>query len=171
MKIRQEIKEDYNTIYELIKTAFETAKVSAGTEQDFAVMLRNSNGFIPELALVAEVDNSLVGHIMLTKTYIACSDSKYETLLLGPISVKLEYRNHGVGAKLITHSLKLARKFGYESVVLVGNPNYYNKFGFKTSTNFGIKNSNKIPDEFVLACELIPDALEKINGEIYFETI
>ena len=171
MKIRQEVKYDYASIYELIKTAFETAKVSDGTEQDYAVMLRNSKGYVPELALVAEIDKLLVGHIMLTKTYITSSDSKFESLLLGPISVKFDFRNSGVGAKLIENSFDLARRIGYTSVVLVGDPNYYNRFGFRTSIDFGVTNSNEIPDEYVLACELIPNALEEVNGKIYFETI
>ena len=171
MKIRQEVKDDYASIYELIKTAFKTAKVSSGTEQDYAVMLRNGIGYIPELALVAEIDKLLVGHIMLTKTYITNSESKYETILLGPLSVKFDFRNTGVGAKLIENSFNLARRIGYTSVVLVGDPNYYNRFGFRTSVDFGIKNSNEIPDEYVLACELTPNALEEVNGKIYFYTV
>jgi hypothetical protein len=83
-------------IYELVKVTLQTAKVSNGKEQDLVNKLRNSGNYIPELALVAEEDGQLIGHIMLTKTYIITNDGdKYETLLLGPISVSLEYRNRG----------------------------------------------------------------------------
>ena len=55
-KIRQETKEDLDEVYQLIKTAFETAKVKDGDEQDFAVKLREGKNFIPELSMVAETD-------------------------------------------------------------------------------------------------------------------
>lgn len=73
--IRQETEQDHPAIYDLIRTAFETAKVSDGDEQDFAVNLRNNSKlYIPELALVAEEGGKLIGHIMLTNTYITQPD-------------------------------------------------------------------------------------------------
>ena len=61
MKIRQENEIDYPAIYSLFQTAFETADVKDGTEQDFAVNLRNGPNYVPELALVAEIDDKIVG--------------------------------------------------------------------------------------------------------------
>ncbi|HBH17893.1 MAG TPA: N-acetyltransferase [Cyanobacteria bacterium UBA9579] len=164
--IRQEKQSDFKEIYDLVKVAFQTAKVSNGKEQDFVNQLRNSGNYIPELALVAEDNHKLIGHIMLTKSYISTSNCKIETLLLAPISVVLEYRNKGVGTELINKSFEIARKMGYKSVILVGDPAYYSRFGFEKSVDLGIKNSNNIPEEYVLACELVPDALFEINGTI-----
>lgn len=53
LEIRQENKEDYDEIYNVVKTAFATAKHSDGNEQDLVAALRKSNNFIPELSLVA----------------------------------------------------------------------------------------------------------------------
>lgn len=166
MKIRKETEKDFSQIYDLVKVAFQTAKVSNGKEQDFVNQLRSSSNYIPELALVAEEEDKLVGHIMLTKTYIINDKDKFETLLLAPISVVLEYRNQGIGANLIRESFKLAKEMGYASVFLVGDPAYYHRFGFKSSVTFGIKNKYDIPDEYVMACELIPNALHGISGII-----
>ena len=55
---------------------------------------------------------------------------------------------------------------GYTSVVLVGDPAYYHRFGFKSSVDFGVKNINDIPDEYVMACELVPRGLDGISGTI-----
>ena len=63
LEIRQENKKDYEEIYKLVKTAFETAEHSDGNEQDLVVDLRNSDSFIPELSLVAVKDNKIVGYI------------------------------------------------------------------------------------------------------------
>jgi putative acetyltransferase len=168
MNIRREIQEDFSGIYELVKVAFQTAQVSNGKEQDFVIQLRNSDNYIPKLALVAEQDGKLIGHIMLTKTFISRDNNKFETLLIAPLSVVLEYRNKGVGSELIKEGFKLAKEMGYTSAVLVGNPAYYNRFGFKSTVDFGIKNTNNIPDEYVMACELVPEALAGINGTISF---
>ncbi|MDD3043438.1 MAG: N-acetyltransferase [Methanosarcinaceae archaeon] len=165
MIIRKENPNDFEKIYELVKVAFQTANVSAGTEQELVNDLRNSDKYIPELALIAEEDGRLIGHIMLTKTHITREDEKYETLLLAPISVALEYRNKGIGSNLVKHSFTLAKSMGYTSVVLVGDPDYYNRFGFKKSSDFGIVYKG-IPEEYVLACELTKNALIDIRGEI-----
>ncbi|OGI00349.1 MAG: GNAT family N-acetyltransferase [Candidatus Melainabacteria bacterium GWF2_37_15] len=169
MTIRRETEKDFPEIYDLVKIAFQTAKVSNGKEQDFVVKLRNSEDYIPELALVAEDEaGKLIGHIMLTKTYIFNDSTKFETLLLAPLSVALEYRNRGIGSALVKESFRLAKDLGYKSVILVGDPAYYTRFGFKPSINFNIKNNENIPDEYVMACELVPNALQGISGTIEF---
>ncbi len=166
MLIRRETLEEFPPIYDLVKVAFQTAKVTNGKEQDFVDQLRSSGNYIPELALGAEEKGKLIGHIMLTKTYIINGSNKFEILLLAPISVALEYRNKGVGSNLIKESFQLAKEMGYKSVILVGDPAYYHRFGFKTTVDFGIKNINNIPDEYVMVCQLVPDGLHGISGTI-----
>jgi predicted N-acetyltransferase YhbS len=170
MLIRRETPQEFSQIYDLVKIAFQTAKVSDGREQEFVNQLRSSNNYIPELALVAEEDGRLIGHIMLTKTTIKEGDVTHEALLLAPISVVLAFRNKGVGSSLISESFRLAREMGYSSVFLVGDPAYYTRFGFRKTVDFGVQNTNGIPDEYVMACELVPGALAGINGTIEFET-
>ena len=70
LTIRQENKNDYEEVYNVIKTAFETAEHSDGNEQDLVVALRKSDNFIPELSLVAVMDNKIVGYILYTKIKI-----------------------------------------------------------------------------------------------------
>jgi len=170
MNIRQENQDEFKQIYDLVKVAFQTAKVSDGKEQDFVERLRKSSNYIPELALVAEVNQQLIGHIMLTRSYISNCGHRTETLLLAPVSVVLEYRNKGVGSKLIRRSFELARSAGYKSIVLVGDPSYYSRFGFRKSVDFGIRCLQNIPEEYVLVCELVPGALNGISGTIDLST-
>lgn len=168
MLIRRETPEEFSGIYDLVKVAFQTAKVTNGKEQDFVNQLRSSGNYIPELALVAEENGKLIGHIMLTTTYIVSGGNKVETLLLAPISVALEYRNRGIGSNLVKESFKLAKEMRYTSVLLVGDPAYYHRFSFKAAVDFGIKHTPYIPDENVMACELVTGALQGINGTIEF---
>jgi predicted N-acetyltransferase YhbS len=169
MIIRREAEADCDRIYDLVKIAFQTAQVTNGEEQDYQVRLRNSDNYIPELALVAEEDGELVGHIMLTKTYITTDHGKVESLLLGPISVVLERRNQGIGALLINESRRLAKEMGYTAVFLVGDPAYYHRFGFEPTAKYGIKDTHGIPDEYVMVCPLVETALRGISGTVYLE--
>lgn len=168
-KIRQENEADYNEIYKLIQTAFETAKVRDGDEQDYAIGLRNSKHYIPELAFVAEKDNKLIGHIMFTKLYVKQQNGeKAEGLLVAPLSVLIEYRNKGIGSTLMKEGLRQAKELGYKFAILAGDPDYYSKLGFEQSSHFNIINENGIPDQFVLVNRIISNALDGIQGTINF---
>lgn len=166
MKIRQVNKKDEKDIYEFVKIAFQTAKVSDGTEQDFVLRLRASENYIPALELVAEEEGQLIGHIMLTKQKVITQEGEYLGVLVAPLSVKLENRNQGIGKVLIQTAFEKAKALGYTAAFLVGDFQYYCRFGFKPINTFSIQNLTEIPDEFVLGCELKKDSLKEITGTL-----
>lgn len=167
--IRQKTEQDSEAIYKLIKVAFETAKVSDGDEQDFAVRLCNSELHIPELDLIAEDDGKLIGHIMFSKTYITQPDGNhFDVLLVAPLSVALEYRSKGVGAALMREGFKRGKEMGYKAAFLCGDPVYYHRLGFKSIRDYGITHKS-IPEDYVMGYELIPDSLKGITGEVRVE--
>jgi len=168
--IRQEQPKDFPAIYDLVKMAFQTAKVSNGDEQNFVERLRAGGNYIPELALVAEEDGRMVGHIMLTATAIATAGGPRAVLLLGPLAVMLERRGRGVGARLVEEACAKARTLGHGAVVLAGDPAYYARFGFRPTADFGVHNTNGIPEANVMARELWPAALQGVGGRITLET-
>jgi putative acetyltransferase len=169
MIVRSEREDEFDQIFDLVRVAFQTAKVSNGKEQEFVNRLRSGGNYIPQLALVADDDGKLIGHSMLTKTYIHGDGKDYEALLLAPISVVLEHRNRGVGTLLINESFRLAKAMGYGAVFLVGDPAYYHRFGFRSTVDFGIRDTHGIPDEYVMVCELVENALAGISGTICLE--
>lgn len=160
--IKCEEKNEFEMIYHFVKEAFETAATSDGNEQDFVNILRASKNYIPELALVAIDNGHLIGHIMLTKFAFE------GMLLLAPLTVKLDYRHQGVGTKLVQKAFELAKEMNYTSVVVLGDPDYYGRFGFKPSVNFGITCTNDIPPQYVQIVELQDGALDSINGTLSF---
>lgn len=133
MKIRVVNKSDFKDIYNLVKESFKTAQVSDGNEQDFVLELRKRVSYIPSLEFVAEEQGKLIGHIMFTKQ-----------------AVDLAYRNQGIGSKLMNYGLMKAKELGYDTAFLVGNPEYYQKFGFLCVTNYNLKNMTTIPDKYVM---------------------
>ncbi len=138
MIIRQETEKDFDDIHELVKEAFQTAKVSNGEEQNFVRRLRAGQGYIPDLALVAEEGGKLIGHIMLTHTEIVQKTGVYPLLLLAPLCVSLVHRGKGLGERLIEDACARAAAFGARAVILVGDPAFYGRFGFERAALHGI---------------------------------
>lgn len=168
MTIRPEKPAEFAEIYKLIEMAFRTAKVADGDEQNFTDRLRAGKGYIPELALVAEEDGKLTGHVMFTRFAVKTESGNEEILLVAPLSVTLEFRSQGVGAALMREGLRRAAGLGFRTALLVGDPVYYRRFGFRRSTELGICNADGIPDQYVLALELEEGALKGMNGTVTF---
>lgn len=170
--IRPERPEDFPAIYALIERAFRTAEVSDGDEQHFTDRLRAGGGYIPELGLVAESGGELTGHILLTRFPIARADgTPLETLLIAPLSVALEHRSQGVGSALLREGLHRGRELCFPAALLLGDPAYYGRFGFRQSTEFGIRNTDGIPDRYVQAMELLPGSLRDISAALTFTNL
>lgn len=167
MKIRNVKKEDYNDVYELVKTAFLTAQVTDGNEQNFVNELRQRDTYIPELEFVLEKDDELIGHIMLSKQAYTINEKTQYGLLIAPLCIKKEYRDKQYGSKLMKFALEEALKQQYTALFLVGNPEYYRRFGFKSVTEYGLENASEIPDQYVLALEMVPNTLHE--GSITIE--
>jgi predicted N-acetyltransferase YhbS len=168
LKIRNERPTEYSFLHNFVKVAFETAEVKNGDEQNYVDRLRGSDGYMPELALVAEEAGEIVGHIMLTKTYILTGTRRVEVLLLAPLSVELSHRRQGVGSKLVQESFRIAKQMGFQSVFVVGNPKYYGRFGFRSTARFGIRHVPEIPEPYVMGIELTPNALAGVSGTVNF---
>ncbi|MCC8188302.1 MAG: N-acetyltransferase [Bacteroides sp.] len=158
--MRNEQPDEFPEIYAFIRTAFETAAVKDGDEQDFISRLRDSENYLPRLAWVAHKQQELVGHLMLTRTDVKYADQPIlRSLTVAALSVKLFYRNKGVGTALMEEGLRQAYTEGYSAIFLCGDPAYYYRFGFKPISSYGITNTGTVPPPYVLACELIPGIL------------
>lgn len=169
MKIRQVVPNDYRQIDDFVKTAFATAPVSDGTEQEFVLKLRKSSDFLPALEFIATENEIIIGHIMLTRCYVKGKNKTFTGVLVAPLAVALDHRNRGIGSKLLRYGLAQAVAREYTAAFLVGDPAYYHRFGFRIVSDFNILNDSDIPDQFVQACELIPDSLKDVSGRITIE--
>lgn len=149
-EIRQENIRDYEDVYNVVKTAFETAEHSDGNEHDLVVALRKSENFIPELSLVALKNNKIVGYILFTKVKIG----QYEELALAPLGVLPDEQRKGVGSRLIEEGHRIAKKLDYHYSIVLGSEQYYTKFGYVPAIKYGIKAPFDVPDENFMAIKL-----------------
>jgi putative acetyltransferase len=162
IRIRQEVQEDYKSVYEINKMAFGQENESKLIEK-----IRRGPNFVPELSLVAEKDNEIVGHILFSKMKIV-GESEYETLMLAPLAVIPKLQKQGIGGKLIKKGIEKAIELGFDSITVVGHKNYYPKFGFQKASKWSIQSSIEVPDENFMAIELTENALENKAGVVQF---
>lgn len=168
MNLRQETKNDYKAVFNLIKEAFKNEALSDHKEQFLVERLRKSDAFIPELSIVAEIDKKIVGYILTTKLKIKNESNEFESLALAPVSVLPEFQGKGIGGKLIIESHKKAKELGHKSIVLLGHENYYPKFGYQQADTFGIEFPFNVPKQNCMAVELIENGLKNVNGMVEY---
>lgn len=125
--IRKEKKSDIDAITEVTIAAFKDMPVSNQTEHFIIKSLRDAGEL--SISLVAEMDGKIVGHIAFSRVKI--SDGTADWYGLGPVSVRLDFQKQGIGKALIKKGLALLQERDAKGCALVGDPNYYKKFGFK----------------------------------------
>jgi putative acetyltransferase len=155
MIIRKETVADIEAITEVTIAAFRTLPISNHTEQFIISALRAANALT--ISLVAEIDGRVVGHIAFSPVII--SDGSLNWYGLGPVSVLPEYQRQGIGKSLIQDGLSLLKGLGSQGCVLVGDPNYYKRFGFRNIPDLVHEG---IPQEVFLALpfsEKIPQGI------------
>lgn len=156
--IRNENESDIDTISEITKAAFENLSISNQTEQFIINALRDANALT--ISLVAEAEKKVVGHIAFSPVTI--SDGSLDWYGLGPISVVPELQKQGIGKSLMREGLSLLKTLGAKGCVLVGDPGYYERFGFRSLPDLVI---DGVPQQYFLA---LPFKESKTSGTVVF---
>ena len=162
IKIRKEEEKDYKRVYEVNRLAFQQENESKLIEK-----IRKGENFIPELSLVADIGNEIVGHILFSKIKII-GNSVFESLALAPMAVIPEFQKQGIGGKLIKTGFEKAKGLGFDSIIVLGHEEYYPKFGFRRASKWSIKCPFDVPDEVFMAIELTDKALENKAGTVKY---
>src|SRR3982751_1386248 len=143
--MRVETPDDFGAVRHVVAAAFESDEEARLVER-----LREDEAFVPALSIVAEEDDEIVGHIILTRALL---DDR-EVLALGPLAVAPSWQNLGIGTALVRDALARARALGAELVVVLGHPAYYPRFGFAPASELHI--TSDYPEDAFMALELVP---------------
>ena len=127
LKIRNENNGDINAIEKVTIEAFLNAPHTDYTEQYIVRELRDSG--VLSVSLIAENQGEIVGHVAISPVTI--SDGAKGWFGLGPISVSPNIQRSGIGTKLMLSVLEVLKNSGASGCVLLGDPAYYSRFGFK----------------------------------------
>lgn len=142
MEIRSEKPEDHHEIHRLTANAFAGLSYSDGTEPAIIDRLRAAGDLT--LSLVAMKSDALVGHVAFSPVSIGiCTSTWYG---LGPVSVRPDLQRTGIGSALIIEGLRILEGMGADGCVLIGDPDYYCRFGFRSDGRIQYRD---LPDEYV----------------------
>jgi len=149
----------------------------AGHPEDVAAFverIRASDGYIPELALVAEDSSGVIAHVMLSWVGVE-GGSRPRILNLTPMSVRPDRQRIGVGTQLIRDALGRAEQTGEPAVMVEGIPAYYPRFGFERASALGfISPHPTIPDEAFMVKRLAgyrPDLAGRVVYPAAFDAL
>lgn len=146
-KVREEVPADVPSIEAVTIAAFLNAVHTSHTERHIVNALRRSGALT--ISLVAELDGTLVGHVALSP--VSISDGSRQWFGLGPISVLPAHQGHGVGSALMATALETLRQQGARGCVLLGDPGYYGRFGFRVTPDLVLPG---VPPEYFQALHL-----------------
>jgi len=165
LTVRNEEKEDYRTVEQLVREAFWNLYLPGCNEHFVLHNLRKSSDFVSELDFVAEKEGQIVGQIAYTRGIIKGKETENtEVVSFGPVSVLPAFQKQGIGGALVTHTIALARDMGHAAICIYGDPRYYSRFGFRCAEKYDIKTAD---DKFAVALqvlELRQGALGNVSG-------
>lgn len=144
MIIRPETESDIQAITSVTVEAFKTVEISNKTEPFIVKALRRAG--VLTVSLVAEIENKVVGHVAFSP--VSISDASQGWFGLGPVSVLPNFQKQGIGTSLIEKGLLLLKDLNGKGCLLVGDPNYYKRLGFR---NISQLTHGDVPPEFFLA--------------------
>ena len=159
-RVRSETPEDVAAIHAVTVAAFRDAPHADHTEQFIVRELRNAGALA--LSLVAEVfeidteridtEGQVVGHVAVSPVSIADGSETNDSWFgLGPISVHPDVQGRGVGSRLMWAALDDLRRRDAGGCVLLGDPAYYHRFGFRPDPNLVLP---EVPPEYFQALTL-----------------
>jgi putative acetyltransferase len=131
--IRPEQPVDYAHIHTLLAKAFANESVA-----EMVALIRRSPHYIPDLALVGQLGDTVVGYVMQSHVRMDDDGRQYEVLCMAPVAVLPEYQKRGIGSQMVRTAIQAAEAHGALLIVLEGSPKYYPRFGFRYSVPYGI---------------------------------
>lgn len=158
--IRPEQESDWTAVHGVNAAAFERP-----AEADLVDAVREQ--CFPIVSLVAEREDRIVGHILFSPVTL---DNHADAVImgLGPLAVAPACQHQGIGSALVHVGLKECRELDAGAVIVLGHPLYYPRFGFKTSTYFGIRSAFDVPEEAFMVVELQPGYLDNRSGVVRY---
>ena len=125
--VRPAADEDSDAIRAVLLAAFRSA-----AEADLVEQLAADGDLA--LSFVAVVDGAVVGHIAFSRMTVEADGERVPALSLAPVAVLPGHQKQGIGGRLIERGLAAANGRGAAIAFVVGDSDYYGRFGFRSAT-------------------------------------
>jgi len=139
MLIRETHEAERPQVLDVVRAAFGD---EGQEDADLCVSVWRSSAYMADFDLVAVEGDRLVGHVLHSIGNV----SGVEVPAMAPLSVVPDRQRQGIGSSLVAESLRRAEQAGYPFVLLTGDWNYYERFGFEAAIPLGIEPVN--PEDF-----------------------
>ena len=179
--IRPETREDYPVIEQLVLRAFaEHTGYSDGTDEVALINeLRQSRYYRPQLAFVALLNGEIVGPFMFTAVPLSPGpeggydpEAEPAFALLAPVAVHADLYRKGIGETMLRLGLDVVRQQNFKGILVEGDFHFYNRLGFETSADYGIRAASGVPLEeprCMMCMETHPGSLKGIEGYVVYD--
>lgn len=144
MTISKERPQDIEAISRLTEAAFRNEEYSSHTEHFIVNALRRTGQL--SISLVAAEHDEILGHVAISPVSISSGVTGWYGL--GPISVRPDRQGKGIGSALMRAALQQLRQQGAAGCVVLGDPAYYGRFGFKAHPGLELPD---VPPEYFQA--------------------
>ena len=164
-QIRTEKVSDIEEVSRVIEAAFDTEAEARLVEN-----LRDQGALTFSLLAEDKTSGQLLAHLALSLVLIENQNRSWQALGLAPISVLPEFQNKGLGSALIYYWFEHYADDFYNAVVLLGEAEYYQRFGFKQASDFGLKWEFDCLEDAFMAKEIKKGFLEKASGTVFYHS-
>ncbi|WP_058835651.1 GNAT family N-acetyltransferase [Luteimonas abyssi] len=162
MWIREETGDDLDAIRDVVRRAFVDAPGEGRLETRIVDALRADGAL--SVSLVAAIDGRIAGHAGFSPAHPARAAGDW--YVLAPVAVAPADQGHGVGTALVSAGLRMLRERGARGCVVLGDPAYYARFGFRATPGFTLAGA---PDG---AFQALPfDASADEGGEVVLHPV
>ena len=122
------------------------------------------------ISLVAEMGgelgSDLAGHVLFSPLLVEIDGQPIRALALAPLGISPAYQRQGIGMALTHAGLDLAREQGWVAVIVLGQPTYYSRFGFRADLAAGFR--APFQGKAFMGLDLQPQALSGTKGRIIY---
>jgi putative acetyltransferase len=159
MVIRAEAPGDAESVGTVLTAAFR------GDDEAALVRALHADGSVVA-SLVAVVGDDVVGHVLFSRLTIQTTAAAVPGVALAPLAVLPTFERRGIGAALVREGLRRLLDLGETVVIVLGEPAYYERFGFSAERAMRLRSRYSGPA--FMALELVPRALDGVAGDVVY---
>jgi putative acetyltransferase len=159
-RIRDESAADADAVRGVVRRAF-----GRDDEASLVDALRADGAVVQ--SFVAVLEGRIAGHLLFSELRIVGDTATVSALALAPLAVLPEFQRRGIGSTLVRHGLETCRSRGQAIVIVLGDPDFYARFGFSAARTARLESVFAGRPSF-MAIELVEGALKGVSGQVRY---
>lgn len=118
------------------------------------------------ISMVLVVGDELVAHASASPMSWVSGTDHIMVEALAPVSVKPDRQRRGYGSRIVRATIDRCRENDTDILTVLGNPNYYGRFGFTAASQHGLRIENADFGNAFMVMELKEGKLPEAKGSL-----